>query len=69
MNKLFVFKKHCLDANFVHEDDRGRKRNKYSEKLEESNLYAQMKHQPPRRYKSRVIRTSFATYGRRKLNK
>jgi len=69
MNKLFVFKEHCLDANSDHEDDKGRKRDKYSEKLEESNLYAQMKHQPHRRYKSRAIRTPFATYGRRKLNK
>jgi len=69
MNKLFVLKEHRLDANSVHEDDEGCKRNKYCEKLEERNLYAQMKHQPCRRYKIRAIRTPFATYGRRKLNK
>jgi len=33
-------------AYFVHEDEEGRKRNEDSEQLEESNIYARMKHQP-----------------------
>jgi len=48
-------REHRFDANFVYEDDEGRKRNKDSEQMEESNLYARMKHQPRRRYKSHAI--------------
>jgi len=54
-------------AYFVHEDEEGRNRNEDSEQLEECNIYARMKHQPHRHYKSRCIRTPFVSYGRRKL--
>ncbi|QCD83356.1 hypothetical protein DEO72_LG2g3700 [Vigna unguiculata] len=56
-------------AYSIHEDDDGRKRNEVRGQLEESNMYAQMKHQPRKRYKSRAIQTQFASYEKRKLNK
>ena len=54
-------------AYFIHQDEEGRKRNEDSEQLEESYIYARMKHQSCKHYKSRAIRTPFASYGRRKL--
>jgi len=43
--------------------------NENNVQLEESNMYARMKHHPRPQYKSRSIRTPFASYGRRRLKK
>jgi len=46
-----------LGANSIDEDHQGHKSNENDVQLKESNMYAQMKHQPHKLYKSRSIRT------------
>jgi len=58
-----------LGGKSVEEDDEVHKSNDMCDEMEESNMYARMKHQPRTRYKSRSIRTPFASYGIRRLKK
>ncbi|XP_027927656.1 uncharacterized protein LOC114184548 [Vigna unguiculata] len=58
-----------LGGKSVEEDDEIHKSNDMCDEMEESNMYARMKHQPRTRYKSRSIRTPFASYGIRRLKK
>ena len=58
-----------LSGNSVDEDDEVHKSNDMCDEMEERNMYARMKHQPRTRYKSRSIRTPYASYGIRRLMK
>ncbi|QCD86526.1 hypothetical protein DEO72_LG3g1049 [Vigna unguiculata] len=58
-----------LGGKSVEEDDEIHKSNDMCDEMEENNMYARMKHQPRTRYKSRSIRTPFASYGIRRLKK